>query len=72
MYFCYMEMPNLSGYDLLGIMHIYPELNDVKVIILTSRATEKHKQRAMDLGAHAYLTKPCPPDVLLETIEKLL
>ncbi len=67
-----MEMPNLSGYDLLGIMHIYPELNDVKVIILTSRATEKHKQRAMDLGAHAYLTKPCPPDVLLETIEKLL
>ncbi len=67
-----MEMPNLSGYDLLGIMHVYPELNDVKIIILTSRASEKHKQRAMALGAHAYLTKPCPHDVLLATIEGLL
>ncbi|GAC1402532.1 MAG: hypothetical protein NVSMB49_18720 [Ktedonobacteraceae bacterium] len=66
------EMPNLSGYDLLSIMHIYPELNDVKVVILSSRITEKHKQRALELGAHTYLTKPCPADVLLATIEELL
>ncbi len=67
-----MEMPNLSGYDLLNIMRIYPELTDVKVIMLTSRASDKHKQRALDLGAHAYLIKPCPQHVLLETIERLL
>ncbi len=67
-----MEMPNLNGYDLLSIMHIYPELNDVKIIMLTSRTTEKYKQRALELGAHAYLTKPCPRDVLLETIETVL
>ena len=67
-----MEMPNLNGYELLGIMHVYPELNDVKVIILTSRSTDKYKQRAMELGAHAYLTKPCSPDVLLETIEGVI
>lgn len=67
-----MEMPNLNGYDLLSIMHIYPELSDVKIIMLTSRSTEKYKQRALELGAHAYLTKPCPQDVLLETIEGVL
>ena len=67
-----MEMPNLNGYDLLSIMSIYPELMDVKVIMLTSRTTEKHKQRALELGAHAFLTKPCPQDVLLETIAGLL
>ena len=67
-----MEMPNLNGYDLLSIMHIYPELSDVKIIMLTSRTTEKYKQRALELGAHAYLTKPCPRDVLLETIEGVL
>ena len=67
-----MEMPNLNGYDLLSIMHIYPELMDVKVIILTSRTSDKHKQHALALGAHAYLTKPCPQDVLLETIAELL
>ncbi len=67
-----MEMPNLNGYDLLSIMSVYPELMNVKVIMLTSRTTEKHKQHALDLGAHAFLTKPCPPDVLLETIAGLL
>ncbi len=67
-----MEMPNLNGYDLLSIMHIYPELSDVKIIMLTSRTPEKYKQRALELGAHAYLTKPCPRDVLLETIEGVL
>ncbi len=67
-----MEMPNLNGYDLLNIIHIYPELMDVKVIMLTSRTSDKHKQHALALGAHAYLTKPCPQDVLLETIAELL
>ncbi len=67
-----MEMPNLNGYDLLSIMHIYPELSDVKIVMLTSRTAEKYRQRALELGVHAYLTKPCPRDVLLETIEKVL
>ncbi len=67
-----MEMPYMNGYDLLNIMHIYPELADVKIIMLTSRTNEKYKQRALDLGADVYLEKPCPPDVLLATIEEVL
>jgi chemosensory pili system protein ChpA (sensor histidine kinase/response regulator) len=66
------EMPNLNGYDVLSIMHLYPEQAAVKVIMLTSRSSEKHKQHARELGAHAYLTKPCPQDILLETIRQLL
>ncbi len=67
-----MEMPNLNGYDVLNIMHLYPELNNIKVIVLTSRSSEKHKQRALGLGAHAYLTKPCTQETLLGTISALL
>ncbi|MBA2393947.1 MAG: response regulator [Ktedonobacteraceae bacterium] len=66
------EMPNLNGYDLLGIMHLYPSLASVKIIMLTSRSSEKHIQHAMDLGAHAYLTKPCSQETLMETIQKML
>lgn|SRR5579875_174333 len=65
------EMPNLNGYDVLGLMRLYPELAGVKIIMLTSRSSEKHLQRALDLGAHAYLTKPCPQEVLLDTIQQL-
>jgi chemotaxis protein histidine kinase CheA len=67
-----MEMPNLSGYDVLSIMYLYHELQNVKVIMLTSRASEKHKRHALELGAHAYLTKPCSSEVLLKTIRSLL
>ena len=66
------EMPNLNGYDLLGIMHLYPSLVGVKIIMLTSRSSEKHIQHAMDLGAHAYLTKPCSQETLVETIQRML
>ncbi|GAC1614331.1 MAG: hypothetical protein NVS4B7_06350 [Ktedonobacteraceae bacterium] len=66
------EMPNLNGYDLLSIMHIHPELANVKVIMLTSRSSEKHQARALALGAHTYLTKPCPQDTLLATLKQLL
>jgi chemosensory pili system protein ChpA (sensor histidine kinase/response regulator) len=66
------EMPNLNGYDVLSRLRAYPELARVKIVMLTSRFTEKHQERARALGAHAYLTKPCDPDILLETLERLL
>jgi chemotaxis protein histidine kinase CheA/ActR/RegA family two-component response regulator len=66
------EMPNLSGFDLLNVMKDYPELARVKTIMLTSRTSEKHRQRALELGAMEYLTKPCDQEVLLSTIARLL
>ncbi len=67
-----LEMPNLNGYDLLAIRRSRGLLPDLKVILLTSRTSEKHRQRAQELGIHAYLTKPCPEDVLRKTVERLL
>lgn len=67
-----LEMPNLNGYDLLAIRRSRELLPALKVILLTSRTSEKHRQRAQELGIHAYLTKPCPEDVLRKTVEGLL
>jgi chemosensory pili system protein ChpA (sensor histidine kinase/response regulator) len=66
------EMPNLNGYDVLSIMQLYPEFSHIKIIMLTSRSSEKHIQRARDLGAHAYLTKPVPQETLLGTVQRML
>ncbi len=66
------EMPYLNGYDLLSIMRAHEHLAHVKTVMLTSRSSEKHRQRALELGAVAYLTKPCPHDVLLDTLKSLL
>jgi len=66
------EMPNLNGYGVLQMMSTNPSLSSVKVIMLTSRGAVKHMQRALDLGAHAYLTKSCTQDDLVQTIEGVL
>lgn len=66
------EMPNLNGYDLLSILHAQPGIAHCKTILLTSRSSEKHRQRAMELGAYAFLSKPCPQEVLLDTVYKAL
>ena len=66
------EMPNLDGYDVLNMIRYSPQLAHMKVVMLTSRNSEKHVQRAFALGASDYLTKPCPQERLLETLQKLL
>lgn len=66
------EMPNLNGYDLLNILHSQLSPTDCKTILLTSRASEKHRQRAMELGAYAFLSKPCTQEILLDTVHKAL
>jgi chemosensory pili system protein ChpA (sensor histidine kinase/response regulator) len=66
------EMPNLNGYDVLNMVHQMPAFKDMKVIMLTSRSSEKHKLHAMELGVHAYLTKPCSQEALLCTIQGLV
>ncbi len=65
------EMPNLDGYELLSIIRSEVHLASMKVVMLTSRSSEKYQQRAFELGAHAYLTKPCPQETLLNTLQSL-
>ena len=65
------EMPNLNGYDVLSIVRGHQEFSALKIIMLTSRSSEKHKRRANELGANAYLMKPCTHEDLLGTIKSL-
>lgn len=66
------EMPRLSGFELLTIMRSSPQYQRVRVAMLTSRAADKHREYALAIGADAYLVKPCPQETLVETIRRLL
>jgi len=66
------EMPRLDGFELLSIIRSTPQLAQIPVVMLTSRAAEKHQQYAANLGANAYLIKPCPFEVIIETIHTLI
>jgi chemosensory pili system protein ChpA (sensor histidine kinase/response regulator) len=65
------EMPRMDGFELLGAVRADPALKGLPVAIVTSRAGEKHRRRASELGADAHLVKPCQEDELLETVRRL-
>ncbi len=66
------EMPRLDGFELLAILREWPQFAGVRVVMLTSRAGDKHREHALKLGAEAYLIKPCPQETLIETVRGLL
>ncbi|HEU5344436.1 MAG TPA: response regulator [Ktedonobacterales bacterium] len=66
------EMPRLSGFELLAIMRNSPQYAQTRVVMLTSRAADKHRDYALAIGADDYLVKPCSQEMLVETIRRLL
>jgi len=67
-----LEMPVMHGYDLIAEMKRTPALQNLPVIVLTSRAGEKHRQKAIDMGAQDYLVKPFEEQEMLGALKKLL
>ncbi len=65
------EMPRMDGYELTATLRGLPELAALPIVILTSRAGEKHRQRAFELGATEYLVKPYEEATLLAVIRRL-
>lgn len=69
---CDLEMPMMNGFQFLKALRQTKNNKDTPVIILTSRDSEKHRKLALQLGAAAYLIKPCDEQELFETIQRIL
>ncbi len=65
------EMPRMNGYELLASLKKQANLQTIPVVMITSRANQKHRQKAFDLGASEYLTKPFDDVKLLEIVKNL-
>ncbi len=64
------EMPRMDGYELLSTIRANPAHSHLPVVMLTSRAGDKHRRKAMELGANAYLVKPYQPAELLKVLRE--
>jgi two-component system cell cycle response regulator len=63
------EMPGMSGWDVLAAMKADPGLRDVPVVFLTGRSDTADMVDGLRLGAHDYLRKPCEPTELLARVQ---
>jgi chemosensory pili system protein ChpA (sensor histidine kinase/response regulator) len=67
-----LEMPVMHGYDLISEMKRNSVFMSIPIIVLTSRAGEKHRQKAIDMGAQDYLVKPFEEQEMIEALKRLL
>lgn len=66
-----LEMPRMNGYELMAHLRQDPATRRIPVLVVTSRAGVKHRDRALKEGASAFMTKPVQEDQLVSTVESL-
>ncbi|HEX7664125.1 MAG TPA: response regulator [Polyangiaceae bacterium] len=67
--FCDLNMPRMNGVEFLEYKRRVG--SDVPVVMLSTEGHPRHVERAMELGAKAWLIKPFNPQHLLVTAQKL-
>jgi two-component system, OmpR family, alkaline phosphatase synthesis response regulator PhoP len=65
-------MPKMNGFEVCGIVKKDTELRDTYIIILTAKGQETDKQKAKDLGADYYVTKPFNPDEIVKKVNEII
>ena len=58
MIFLDIGMPDMSGYELVQLLRKRPDCKDLPIVAVTGYGLEDDKQRALDAGFTAHITKP--------------
>ncbi len=66
------NMPRMNGLEFLEKVKADDVYAPIPVIMLTTEGQEEDQDKAMDLGATAYIVKPFKPTLLLRIIDKTL
>ena len=64
-----LKMPRMTGMELLAWIAEHPEFKIIPTIIMTSSRQELDIEKAYNLGANTYMTKPCSFDELAEMVK---
>ena len=66
------NMPIMDGLKLVRKIRTDERHKDVPVIVITTEGSKEDRERAMALGASAYITKPIQAPQVIETVKELL
>jgi two-component system, chemotaxis family, chemotaxis protein CheY len=66
------NMPILDGLKLVSHIRSSSKNATVPIVVITTESAEEDRQRALHLGANAYLLKPVQAQQVLDTVRSLL
>ena len=62
------NMPEVSGLDIMRVVGLDPALQHIPVLVLTAATDPAIRREALDLGASDFLSKPVEPDELIPRV----
>lgn len=66
-----LRMPDKDGYEILSYMK-ENEMNQIPVVVMTSDMTGESEEKALDLGAWDFVSKPYEPRILLTRVNNAI
>ena len=66
------QLPHLSGLDLIKLMRADDQLADVPIMAVTAYSARGDEERVREAGAQAYVSKPISVVRFAETVDQLL
>ncbi len=71
-FLCDMEMPRMDGLELVSRIRSQAEFLTTPVVMVTSRAAEKHRRLAREAGADEHVVKPFNDEGLMSLVERMV
>ena len=65
-------MPVLNGYEAIKALKQSPELQHIPILILSADAMKKEREKAYELGAEGYISKPFKQNDLYQELQRIL
>ena len=66
------NMPIMDGLKLVSLVRKDEKHKDIPIVIITTEGAAEDRQRALNLGANAYITKPIQAPQVIDCVRKLL
>jgi two-component system, chemotaxis family, chemotaxis protein CheY len=67
-----LNMPDIGGFEVLEFVRGQDRLRTVPIVVVTTRGDERSRDRALELGATRFMTKPFTPDGIVDVARDLL
>jgi two-component system, OmpR family, alkaline phosphatase synthesis response regulator PhoP len=65
-------MPKMNGFEVCNILKNDLEMKNIYIIMLTAKGQELDKQKAIDMGADFYITKPFNINEIIRKVSEVL
>lgn len=66
------NMPIMDGLKLVSLVRKDENHKEIPIVIITTEGAQEDRQRALSLGANAYITKPIQAPHVINTVKELL